>query len=307
MQLLLNPNITFIGRRRELVAFAFSAFIILASFLSIAVRGFNLAIDFTGGVLVELAYEQPVQISEVRTKLEQSEFSSAVVQSFGNDREIMVRLPVQEASDAEISDRIHALLPGAELRRIEFVGPQVGEELREDGGLAMLYAIAGILIYVMVRFSWKFSLGAIGATMHDVIVTLGFFSISGMPFDLPALASVLAVIGYSLNDTVVIFDRVRENLRKLRTGTVIDIFNISINETLSRTFITAGTVLLVVVVLFFLGGDMLHSFSAALIVGCVSGTYSTLYIASPISIYLGVAKQDVMPIAKEATADAERP
>lgn len=307
MQLLLNPNITFIGRRRELVAFAFSAFVILASFLSIAVRGFNLAIDFTGGVLVELAYEQPVQISEVRTKLEQSEFSSAVVQSFGNDREIMVRLPVQEASDAEISDRIHALLPGAELRRIEFVGPQVGEELREDGGLAMLYAIAGVLIYVMVRFSWKFSVGAIGATMHDVIVTLGFFSISGMPFDLPALASVLAVIGYSLNDTVVIFDRVRENLRKLRTGTVIDIFNISINETLSRTFITAGTVLLVVVALFFLGGDMLHSFSAALIVGAISGTYSTLYIASPISIYLGVAKQDVMPIAKEATADAERP
>ncbi|MCC6201689.1 MAG: protein translocase subunit SecF [Gammaproteobacteria bacterium] len=307
MQLLLNTKITFIGRGRERIAAILSSILILGSLASIVLQGFNLAIDFTGGVLAELSYERPVQIAEIRKVLEESEFSGAIVQNIGSDREIMVRLPVQQASDDEISSRLRALLPGAEPRRIEFVGPQVGEDLRDDGGLAMLYAIFGILIYVMVRFSWKFSLGAIGATLHDVIITFGFFSISRLPFDLPALASVLAVIGYSLNDTVVIFDRVRENLRKLRTGTVVDAFNISINETLSRTFITAGTVLLVVLVLFFFGGDMLHSFSAALLVGAISGTYSTLYIASPITLYFGVAKKDVMPVTKEAAADPDRP
>lgn len=307
MQLLLNTKITFIGRGRERIAAMLSAIVLIGSLVSIVVQGFNLAIEFTGGVLVELSYDEPVEIAAIRKVLEESQFSSAVVQNLGSDRDVLVRLPVQQASDDEISGQLRALLPGAVPKRVEFVGPQVGEELREDGGTALLYAIGGILLYVMVRFSWKFSLGAIGATLHDVIVTLGFFSVSRMSFDLPALASVLAVIGYSLNDTVVIFDRVRENLRKLRTGTVVDVFNLSINETLSRTFITTGTVLLVVLVLFFFGGDMLHAFSAALLVGCISGTYSTLYIASPITLYFGVGKKDVTPAVKDAAADPDRP
>jgi len=194
-----------------------------------------------------------------------------------------------------------------ELRRVEFVGPQVGEELTEQGGLAMLIALGAILIYVSLRFQWKFSLGAVAALFHDVIMTIGFFSVLGLDFDLTVLAAVLAVIGYSLNDTIVVFDRVRENFRTMRKGTAVEIFNASLNQTLSRTIITSLTTLLVLTALFFLGGELIHEFATALIVGVVIGTYSSIYVASTSALALGVIKSDLMPVAKEGTEADARP
>ncbi len=223
---------------------------------------------------------------------------------------MLVRLaPREEVSKAELSSEVLRVLRKSggdmQLRRVEFVGPQVGEELREQGGLAMLIALGAILIYVSLRFQWKFSLGAVAALFHDVIVTIGFFSVLGLEFNLTVLAAVLAVIGYSLNDTIVVFDRVRENFRTMRKGTAVEIFNRSLNQTLSRTLMTSLTTLLVLVTLFFLGGELIHEFSTALIVGVVIGTYSSIYVASTSALALGVMKADLMPVQKEgAEADA---
>jgi preprotein translocase subunit SecF len=194
-----------------------------------------------------------------------------------------------------------------DLRRVEFVGPQVGEELREQGGLAVLFALIGILIYVALRFEWRFAVGAVAALMHDVLFTIGIFSIFYIPFDLTVLAAVLAVIGYSLNDTIVIFDRIRENFRKMRKGTVIEISNRSVNQTLSRTIITSGTTLLVLLALFFLGGEAISGFSLALIIGVLVGTYSTIYIATAAAVWLGVSKTDLLPPEKEGKVVDDRP
>ncbi len=306
MHILQGFNIDFMGKRRAAVIA--SGVALLLCLVSMVVRGFNLGLDFTGGTLIEVEYEQPVELADVRAALTEGGFSGATVQHFGTLRDVMIRLAPQagegEAVSAELSDRVYQVLSAAaesavELRRVEFVGPQVGEELREDGGLAMLFSLIGILIYVALRFEWRFAVGSVIALVHDVTITVGLFALLQIEFDLPVLAAVLAVIGYSLNDTIVIFDRVRENFRKVRKGTVIEIINQSINQTLSRTFITSGTTLLVLLALFLFGGQAISGFSLALIVGVIVGTYSTIYVATAAVVALGVSRADLMPVKKE--------
>jgi len=288
------------------IAYAFSGLLLFAAVFELGVNGLSLGIDFTGGTLVELGYENDADLDAIRGALASSEYEDAVVQAFGSPRDVLVRLPQSTATnDADLSNRVLEILPGAEMRRVEFVGPQVGEELAEDGALAMLYALGGILIYIMIRFTWKFAAGAIAALVHDVIIVVGFFSMTGADFDLPVLAAILAVIGYSLNDTIVVFDRVRENFRRMRKREPLDVVNSSLNQTFSRTLITSLTTLLVLIALFFLGGELIHSFATALIVGVVIGTYSSIFVASATTLALGVEKADLMPVEKEgAEADA---
>ncbi|MGR9090705.1 MAG: protein translocase subunit SecF [Gammaproteobacteria bacterium] len=290
------------------IAYAFSGLLLFASAFGLATKGLNLGIDFTGGTLVELGYNEDADLDAIRTALATSEYGEAVVQAFGSPRDVLVRLPQSTAAgDADLSTRVLQILPGAEMRRVEFVGPQVGEELTEDGALAMLYALGGILIYVMIRFTWKFAAGAIAALVHDVLIVVGFFSLTGAEFDLPVLAAILAVIGYSLNDTIVVFDRVRENFRRLRKRDPLGVINTSLNQTLSRTLITSLTTLLVLAALFFLGGELIHAFATALIVGVMIGTYSSIYVASATTLALGVAKADLMPVEKEGAEADSRP
>jgi len=304
-----KTNIDFMGQRK--LALIFSGMLLLVAFASFAVRGLNYGIDFTGGTLIEVGYTESADLAQVRADLGQAGFSEAVVQYFGTTHDVLVRLaPRDDVSKAELSSDVLRVLRKSggddmKLRRVEFVGPQVGEELTEQGGLAMLIALGAILVYVSLRFQWKFSLGAVAALFHDVIITIGFFSILALEFDLTVLAAVLAVIGYSLNDTIVVFDRVRENFRTMRKGTAVEIFNASLNQTLSRTLMTSLTTLLVLVALFFLGGELIHEFATALIVGVVIGTYSSVYVASTSALALGVIKTDLMPVPKEgAEADA---
>ncbi len=293
----------FMGRRQ--LAYVFSALLLAASLFGLTANGLSLGIDFTGGTLVELGYDTDADLDAIRAALSESEFGDAVVQAFGSPKDVLVRLPqAVVAGDADVSSRVLEILPGAEMRRIEFVGPQVGEELTEDGALAMIYALGGILIYVMIRFTWKFAAGAIAALVHDVVIVVGFFSLTGLEFDLPVLAAILAVIGYSLNDTIVVFDRIRENFRRMRKNASIEIINTSLNQTLSRTLITSLTTLLVLLALFFLGGELIHAFATALMVGVVVGTYSSIYVASTTALTLGVEKADLMPVEKEG-AEAE--
>ena len=298
-----DTKFNFMGRRK--MAYVFSAALIATSIFGLMANGLNLGIDFTGGTLVELGYESDADLDGIRTALGDSEFGDATVQAFGSASDVLIRLPQTEgASDADVSTRVLEILPEAEMRRIEFVGPQVGEELTEDGALAMLYALGGILVYVMIRFTWKFAAGAIAALVHDVVVVLGFFALTGLEFDLPVLAAILAVIGYSLNDTIVVFDRIRENFRRMRKNQSEEIINTSLNQTLSRTLITSLTTLLVLLALFFLGGELIHAFATALMVGVVVGTYSSIYVASTTTLTLGVEKADLMPVEKEG-AEAE--
>ena len=299
-------NINFMGHRH--LAVLFSAFLLVGSTAMLAVNGLKLGIDFTGGTLVELGYATPPDLDGIRATLEASEFGDAVVQYFGSPKDVLVRLGVsEELATDDVSTRVLDLLPDAEMRRIEFVGPQVGEELTEDGALAMLYALGGILMYVMLRFTFKFSLGAIAALIHDVLVVLGFFAVTQMDFDLPVLAALLAVIGYSLNDTIVVFDRIRENFRRIRKSTAQEVINRSLNQTFLRTLITSLTTLLVLVALFFLGGELIHAFATALIVGVVIGTYSSIFVASAAALALGVSRIDLMPVQKEGATVDERP
>jgi preprotein translocase subunit SecF len=286
------------------IAALFSAVLIIVSLTSIFTRGLNLGIDFTGGTLVEVGFSESVELDNVRNSLGGTEFSEATVQYFGSAKEILIRVaPKEDKNSADIGAELMALLSAegqqAELRRQEFVGPQVGEELTEDGGLAMLAALAMIMVYVAIRFQMRFSVGAIAALAHDVIITVGFFSLTQLNFDLTVLAAILAVIGYSLNDTIVVYDRIRENFRRMRKESALDVLNISLNQTISRTIITSLTTLLVLSALFFVGGEIIHSFSAALIIGVMIGTYSSIYIASPVILALGVSKQDLMPVEKE--------
>lgn len=306
-----KTNIDFMAQRK--LALIFSGVLLLVSLVSFGVRGLNFGIDFTGGTLIEVGFPESADLVAVRADLAEAGFNDAIVQFFGTTQDVLVRLaPRDDLSKAELSSTILRILrqsggEGMQLRRVEFVGPQVGEELTEQGGLAMLIALGAILLYVSLRFQWKFSLGAVAALFHDVIITIGFFSILGLQFDLTVLAAVLAVIGYSLNDTIVVFDRVRENFRTMRKGTPVQIVNASLNQTLSRTVITSLTTLLVLVALFFLGGELIHEFATALIVGVIIGTYSSIYVASTTALALGVMKADLMPVQKEDTEADARP
>ena len=321
-----DTRIDFIGRRR--IAALISISVIVIVLLSLFFRGINLGIDFTGGTLVEVSYSSSVNTEEVRTNLRRSGLDGVVVQYFGTSRDVLIRLPADPEVDATESSSLiisslrepygETLAESSEndsqrcvfqdgttgdctvqMRRVEFVGPQVGGELTEKGGLAMLYALIGILAYVAWRFEWRFALGAVIALVHDVVVTVGIFSLLGLEFSLPVLAAVLAVIGYSLNDTIVVFDRIRENFRKMRKGTIVEIMNTAINQTLRRTLLTSLTTLLVVVTLILLGGEIIKGFAVALFIGILVGTYSSIFVASPVVLSLRITRDDMLLIKKE--------
>jgi len=276
-----------------------SALLVLLTIWSLATRGLNFGIDFTGGTLLEVGYPQAVVLEDVRSALAGSGFPHAQAQHFGTSSSVLIRLaPEPGTESAQLSENAMQALrsqnPGVKMRRVEFVGPQIGEELAEQGGLAMIYALIGILIYVMVRFQWRFAPGAIIATVHDVVIILGVFSFFQYEFDLTVLAAILAVIGYSLNDTIVVYDRIRENFRRIRKASSYEVINIAINQTMSRTIMTGLTTLLVLVALFIFGGETIHNFSLALILGILVGTYSSVYVASAIALALGVSKADLL-------------
>ncbi len=305
-----KTQIDFIGKDRYF--FMLSAIMLVVSVASLSIRGLNFGLDFTGGTLIEVSFPQAADIEQVRNNLEAVELGDSVVQTFGAASDIVVRVPPrsEEESSAELSTKVlQALQQGVEgevvMRRVEFVGPQVGEELAEQGILAVVYALIGIFLYVMMRFQWRFSVGAVVATVHDVVITMGVISLLAVEFDLTVVAAILAVIGYSLNDTIVVFDRIRENFPKMRKSTPPVVVNSSINETLSRTLMTSGTTLMVLIALFIFGGTIIHAFAFTLIVGIVVGTYSSIYVASTTILRLGVSKFDLVQVEKEGAGAAD--
>ena len=283
------------------------------SIISLSTRGLQMGIDFTGGTLIEVGYQKAADLTVLRNTLDTEGFNDATVQNFGTAKDVLIRLkPHDGVSSADLSTKVLEAInkttaEPASVRRVEFVGPQVGDDLAEDGFLALLYSTIGILVYIAWRFEWKFSTGAVIATLHDVIVTLGLFSALGLEFDLTVLAAVLALIGYSLNDTIVVYDRIRENFRLLRNTSTEEIMNISVNVTLSRTIMTSLTVILVLVSLFFLGGEIIHNFSIVLLFGVFFGTYSSIFIASPMALILGISSEDLMIPVKEGADIDHRP
>ena len=298
--------INFMGRRR--LAAAFSALVLLVSLGSLLVQNLNFGLDFTGGTLVEVSYSEPVPLTSIRQQLAAEGFDNAVVVAFGADTDVLIRLPAGYSN--QVGDQLVGLLQSdfegqVELRRIEFVGPQVGDELKEQGGLALLMALGFVLLYIAFRFQLKFALGAVAALIHDVIVTVGVFSLLQLTFDLTVLAAILAVIGYSLNDTIVVSDRIRENFRKLRKAQPVETINRSLTETLGRTLVTSLTTLLVLVALFIWGGEMIHGFATALIIGVVVGTYSSIYVAANVLLALGISKEDLMLPVKEGAEEVD--
>ena len=300
------PVIDFVGKRKY--AMIFSAILLIVSIASLSFQGLKFGIDFTGGTLIELGYEKTADLEDIRFKLSEGDFKGTNVQYFGSDTEVLIQLEPQEVSSAKLSSSIIRMLgDGIDVRRVEFVGPKVGEELTNDGGLAMLYALIGILIYVAFRFEYRFALGSIAALVHDVIITLGVFSILQIEFDLTVLAAILAVIGYSLNDTIVVFDRIRENFLSTRKVEPMPIVNEALNQTLSRTLMTSLTTLLVLFALFYLGGEVIHSFAGALLIGVLIGTYSSIYVASSMILALGISKEDMLPSEKEKKEIDARP
>lgn len=307
MQIFRDSHFDFLGQRKLAVVVSIVLFVV--SIGALVTRGLNFGIDFTGGTLVELAYSKPADLTEVRSTLVANGYSDAVVQHIGTAREILVRVPPREGmTSASLSNQVHEALQQAagemlELRRVEFVGPQVGKELLESGGLAILYALIGILIYVALRFEYRLGVGAIIALIHDPVLILGLFALFQWNFDLTVLAAMLAVIGYSLNDTIVIYDRIRENFRKMRKATPVEVVNTSINQTLSRTILTSGTTLLVVLALVLLGGEMIRGFAIAFLIGIVIGTYSSVYVASTAALALGISKENLMPVKKEGEGE----
>lgn len=309
MQMFQNTNIDFLGQRKLAVMVSIVLFVV--SIGALATRGLNLGIDFTGGTLMEFGYAQPTELAVVREALVGNGYGDAVVQHIGSAREVMVRMPAREGmTSASLSNAVHQALQQAagqslELRRVEFVGPQVGKELLENGGLAILYALIGILIYVALRFEYRLGVGAIIALIHDPVLILGLFALFQWNFDLTVLAAMLAVIGYSLNDTIVIYDRIRENFRKLRKATPVEVMNASINQTLSRTILTSGTTLFVVLALVIFGGEMIRGFAVAFLIGIVIGTYSSVYVASTAALALGISKENLMPVKKEGEGEEE--
>ncbi|MDI5935351.1 protein translocase subunit SecF [Halomonas kalidii] len=306
MKTLINRQFDFMGKRR--IAFAISGLMILASIVSLLFQQLNLGLDFTGGSLVEVRYAVAPSLDAVRQILEAAEFRDVSVQTFGASTEVLIRL--QQAFDPEVGDRVVSLLRESgdrvELVRAEFVGAQVGEQLRDQSGLGLLVALGIVMLYVAFRFQYKFAIGALLALMHDVIIVVGVFSLFQLEFDLTVLAALLAVIGYSLNDTIVVYDRVRETIRKSRIDDMPAIFNEAINMTLSRTLATSGTTLLVLFALYFLGGDMIEGFAVALIIGIVVGTFSSIYVASALLLPLKLQREDLIPPPKEASEEEEQ-
>ena len=298
-------TINFMGQRK--LAMLLSGLLLLASVASLAVKQLNWGLDFTGGTLVEVHYSETANLNAIRGTLEKEGYAGAIVVSFGTDRDVLIRLPqgYSDKQGAELLVKLQEAFAGSvELRRIEFVGPQVGDELREQGGLAMLLALGLVMLYIAFRFQFKFAVGAVVALIHDVLLTLGFFSVTGMEFDLTVLAALLAVIGYSLNDTIVVSDRIRENFRKIRRAEPVEVINISLTETLGRTLVTSLTTLLVLSALALFGGEMIYGFAIALIVGVMIGTYSSIYVAANALLMMGVSKEDLMIPVKEG-ADQE--
>ncbi|MCZ6657143.1 MAG: protein translocase subunit SecF [Gammaproteobacteria bacterium] len=298
------PIIDFMGKRK--VAGYTSIGLLVLSCLSLAVSGLNFGLDFTGGTLVEVGFEEPVDPETVRGQLAQSGFFNGVVQHFGTDRDLLIRMPPQRGDDqATMGDRIFESIlehhPNADRRQSNFVGPVVGEELAESAGLALLAALGVIMLYILFRFTKQFSVGAVAALVHDVVIVFGVFSVLQWTFDLPVVAALLAVIGYSLNDTIVVSDRIRENFRKIRKGTSVDIINTSLNQTLGRTLVTSMTTLFVLMALAIAGGEGMRGFALALIIGVFVGTYSSIYIASNVLIVMNISREDLVIPEKEAS------
>lgn len=311
MQILnLKETVAFMKYRK--VAMLFSLLLMAASIGSLAINKLNFGLDFTGGIKVEVGFEQAADLNKMREVLDQNGFSDAVVQLFGTSRDVVIRMAERPGVKAEMlgNEILDVLQKGmgvdVDMRRIEFVGASVGDELTEQGGLAMLTALICILVYVAFRFEWRFALGSVFALFHDVLLTLGLFSVLQLEFDLTVLAAVLAVIGYSLNDTIVVSDRIRENFRKIREGGPQEIIDISLTQTLSRTFITSITTLLVLIALFYQGGALIHGFATALLFGVFVGTYSSIYVASAVALSLGISKEDLIPeVIEKEGADQE--
>jgi len=303
---MITKEINFLSKRYY--ALVFSVILLFTSVASLTFRGLNPGIDFTGGFSVEVSYQETPAISEIRNELASGGFPEAIVQSFGSPKDINIRImPRDNIDNKAIGRQIEEILNNSanpvELRGSEFVSPQVGEELTEQGGLAMLFALIMIMIYIIFRFQWKFAIGAVLALIHDVLITMGIFSLFQLSFDLAVLAAILAVVGYSLNDTIVVYDRIRENFRLRRKSETLDVVNASINQTISRTLITSGTTLLVLSALYIIGGKSLEGFSLALIVGVIIGTYSSIYVATTSVLFLDISTKDLMPIQQEKIDD----
>ncbi len=301
------PRIRFLGRRHYW--YTVSALLIVSSFVVVFTHGLNFGIDFTGGVVVEAHFPQAPDLEQLRDSLSDGGLADAQVQSFGTSQDVLVRLPpVEESAARLVTEQVRSALaavdPGVDIRRTEAVGPQAGRELAEKGATALLMCLLFIAIYVIVRFQWKFAVGAIIAVLHDPIVVVGVFAVTGITFDLSVMAAILAVIGYSLNDTVVVFDRVRERLVQMRKATPTEVMDTAINETLSRTLLTSGSTALVVVSLVLFGGEALRPFSLALLIGIVVGTYSSIYVAGALALDLGLSQRDLMPPEKRGEVDA---
>jgi preprotein translocase subunit SecF len=294
----------FMGLRK--IAVVFSAVMLLVSIASLSINGLVLGLDFSGGTQVEVGYEKPADVAELRQQLESAGFEGPVVVHYGSETDVLIRL--QGKPDQGLAEKVYAVLESngeqVDLRRVDFVGPQIGEELREDGGLGMLAALIVVMLYVAIRFQFKFSVGAVLALVHDVIITLGVFSIARLEFDLTVLAAVLAVVGYSLNDTIVVSDRIRENFRKIRKATPVEVINESLSQTLWRTINTSLTTMLVLLALFFLGGELIHNFSIALMIGVGIGTYSSIYVAATVMLAMNVDREDLLePVEGELVDD----
>ncbi|APZ43054.1 protein translocase subunit SecF [Acidihalobacter ferrooxydans] len=295
--------------RPRWIFMAMSATLVLISIFAIVTRGLNFGIQFTGGTVIEVHYSKSVPLSDVRSLLHKAGFPDAQVSNIGTARDVMIRVaPRAEKNRSKVGDKVVQLLSQdttqkVTLRKVDFVGPTVGSELRQDGALALLYTVIAILIYVTLRFEWRFALGAVLALVHDIIITVGVFAITQLEFNMTVLAALLALLGYSLNDTIVVFDRVRENFRKMRKGSPAGIMNAAVTQTLSRTVITSFTVVLVLLSLFFFGGSVIHNFSLAMLIGVIFGTYSSVYVASALALTLGVSKADLMPTKKADVDD----
>jgi preprotein translocase subunit SecF len=293
-----KTEIDFMGLRR--VTAIFSILLFTAAIVSLIIKGLNFGLDFTGGTQIQITYPQSADLVKVREDLNQAGFKEAIVQSYGTSKEALISIaPEKNLNLQQIQEKVMNALPEAKAERVDFVGPQVGKEMASKGFLAILVALLGTMIYIAIRFEWRFAVGSAIALVHDPVIILGLFSFFQWEFNLTVLAAVLAVIGYSLNDTIVIFDRIRENFRKLRKGTATEVVNLSINQTLSRTVMTSVTTFVVVLALFIYGGTMIHGFATAFIIGIVIGTYSSIYVAGALAVILGLNKNDLMPVQKE--------
>lgn len=307
-EVMLSGSINFMGYRK--LALLFSVALIATSIFALAFNGLKLGLDFTGGLQVEAEFSEPADLSRVRSQLASAGYEDAVVVHFGAETEVMVRL--QQELTSGIDKEVQAILVkttegSVKIKHVVFVGPQIGDELRDQGGLGLLFALIVVMVYVALRFQYKFSLGAVAALIHDVIVVLGFFALFQWDFDLTVLAALLAVIGYSLNDTIVVSDRIRENFRMIRKGSAEEVINTSLNQTLGRTLVTSFTTLLVLLALLFAGGELIRAFSVALIVGVVIGTYSSIYVAANILLMLNISKDDLIVPEKEGAELDELP